>query len=590
MKILVAKTAGFCMGVRRAVDLAVDTSAQNKGPILTLGPLIHNNQTLEMLRERGVTPLGSTSPEQANQTIIVRAHGVPPGTMESLTRQGHTIVDGTCPKVRTVHKVITKYRNEGYTIAIAGDEGHAEVIGLLGYAGDSGFLIQSVNEVDALPQTEKICLVSQTTFDKNTFDAMAARLRERYEKSKVVVKRTICSATDRRQDETRGLAAKVDTMIVVGGKNSANTLRLAKISDEVGTRTIHVETEKEITLKELGSAGTVGITAGASTPNWMIKRVIDHLQYLDQTRRHTVGTLFWRVLDLLANLNVFAALGGAAMYYASCYLQGYEFIWSGAIVTFLYLFSMYLWNGIASVETTRHLGLSRSLFYNAHRRLLLGVTFAGIAAFLIVSSLVSPALLQLMLLATAAGTAYHFSIVPSGLRGLIRYGTIRDIPTSKDLFVGLAWGVVVTFAPQAAQPDFALEPSAILFFLWMFFLAYVRSVIFDLRDIEGDRIMGRETLVTILGERRTRRGITLALIFSFAAILVAGFLVFFPLNIVRDAHVIRFLFQTPTLLYTWLFMKFSRHFTSRHPALFSLVADGQFLVAAVGAWVASMLV
>ncbi len=578
------------MGVRRAVDLAVDTSAQSKEPIRTFGPLIHNNQTLEMLRERGITPLDSTSSERSNQTIIVRAHGVPPGTMESLKDRGHTIVDGTCPKVRTVHKVITKYRNEGYTIAIAGDEGHAEVIGLLGYAGEAGILIQSLDEVDKLPPTEKICLVSQTTFDKSSFDEIAARVHEKYNDSKVIVKRTICSATDRRQEETRGLAGRVDTMIVVGGKNSANTLRLAKISSEVGTRTIHVETEKELTLKELGAGGTIGITAGASTPNWMIKRVIDHLQYLDQTRRNTVGTLFWRILDLLANLNVFAALGGAAMYYASSYLQGYEFNWSGAIVTLLYLFSMYLWNGIASVETTRHLGLSRSLFYNAHRKSLLGVTFAGIAAYLVVSSLVSPLLLQLMLLATAAGTAYHFSIVPSGLRGLIRYGTIRDIPTSKDLFAGLAWGVVVTFAPQAAQPVLALEPSTVLFFLWMFFLAYIRSVIFDLRDIEGDRIMGRETLVTILGERRTRRGITLGLILSFAVILAAGFLVFFPLHIVRDAHVIRFLFQTPTLLYTWLFMNFSRRLTSHHPALFSLVADGQFLVAAVGAWVASMMV
>ena len=181
MKIIVAQTAGFCMGVKRAVDRALELSDDKSGgPTWTLGPLIHNKQTTDMLRQRGVNALDESNPPGAPSTLLIRAHGVPPDVMERYKSAGYDIVDGTCPKVKAVHNVIERYRKDGYSIVITGDEGHAEVIGLLGYAGDSGYLIQTPGDVDSLPPLDKICLVSQTTFGTELFDLIADRLRERF--------------------------------------------------------------------------------------------------------------------------------------------------------------------------------------------------------------------------------------------------------------------------------------------------------------------------------------------------------------------------------------------------------------------------
>ena len=154
MKILVATTAGFCMGVRRAVDLALEYSGKSGSGVYTLGPLIHNNQTIEMLKERRITTLDESKPISPDSTILIRAHGVAPDVQETYAPKGH-VIDGTCPKVKTVHRVIQKYRAMGFAVVIAGDSGHAEVIGLQGYAGDAGYLIGSAEDVERLPAFAK---------------------------------------------------------------------------------------------------------------------------------------------------------------------------------------------------------------------------------------------------------------------------------------------------------------------------------------------------------------------------------------------------------------------------------------------------
>jgi 4-hydroxy-3-methylbut-2-enyl diphosphate reductase len=240
--------------------------------------------------------------------------------------------------------VIEKYRDLGYAIVITGDAGHAEVIGLQGYAGSAGILIDAPADVDKLPDMPNLCLVSQTTFDNATFDEIAAKIRSRFADKNVVVKKTICSATDRRQNETRDLATRVDAMIVVGGKNSANTKRLATIAQKQGTRVQWVETEEEINWDEIANCKTVGITAGASTPNWMIKRVLDYLLFMDQTKKKTPTNRLRAAADLFSTLNFIVAAGAALVYYASCVLQGFPPSVPGIAISFLYFLSMYLWN------------------------------------------------------------------------------------------------------------------------------------------------------------------------------------------------------------------------------------------------------
>jgi len=578
MKIVIAKTAGFCMGVKRAVDLALENAGKVPDGLKTIGPLIHNQQTLAMLRQRKVAEFDDAIDNARPSTLLIRAHGVPPETQARYAGKGHTIIDGTCPKVKTVHKVIEQYRKEGYHIVIAGDRGHAEVIGLLGYAGDAGHLVNSADAIAALPDFEKICLVAQTTFDRTVFDRIAAKILDRYKKREVVVKKTICAATDQRQSETEKLARQVDAVIVVGGKNSANTRRLAEIARNCGTPTLLVETEEEIHWNNIAHCNTIGVTAGASTPNWMIQRVTDYLQLMDRSRKRTVPNLVRQFFDNAANLNIFVALGAVAALYVSCCIQGqgYPFTGAGGALAFLYFLSMYLWNSVTSLETTQHLGISRYTFYRRYKPLLLLLAAACIAALLVLSLTVGRQLFFLVLFATAAGSVYHVTIVPGPLRRFLRYKKLKDIPTSRDLFVALAWATVLTFIPQAMNGSFIIVPLAVTCFGWLFILAFLRSLIFDLRDIEGDRIMGRETLITIVGEKKSR-----AAIYGTIWLCVA-LLVVVPLLTGRT-NIVYLLSQIPALVYAAMFVKWNPKLKSNSQAVFNVMADALFYLAGLGA-------
>jgi|WetSurMetagenome_2_1015567.scaffolds.fasta_scaffold00717_12 (E)-4-hydroxy-3-methyl-but-2-enyl pyrophosphate reductase len=586
MKIITASSAGFCMGVRRAVDIALEQAAKSPAGVLTLGPLIHNNQTVEMLRERRVAAIDESKQVPPESTILISAHGVPPAVQQSWEPRGH-VIDGTCPKVKTVHRVIEKYRERGFDIVITGDEGHAEVVGLQGYAGYAGHLIVSPQDVDGLPDFEKVCLVSQTTFDSETFDEIASRLRERFaSRAEVVVKKTICSATDRRQTETRELTSAVDSMIVVGGKNSANTKRLAAIAGETGKPVQWVETELDINWDAIASSKVVGITAGASTPNWMITRITDYLTEMDRSRKKTPLGIFRYAVDMLGSFNLFVAAGAACMYYVSCMLQKFPPKPAGAVISFLYFLSMYLWNSLGSMEMTQHLDIGRYRFYRRNKPLLYILVAACMLTLLAVSSLQSRALFYLMLLGSFAGSVYHLTIVPRPLRRLLRYSRLHDVPMSRDLFVALAWAVVLTFMPHAATALFKFTVTTALTFSLLFVLAFLRSLVFDLRDIEGDRIMGRETLVTIIGEAHARRAIMA--VTAAACILYAVSPLLIPTS-AKGAGYYRFLFQMVPILYLYIFVRLNRGHRYGRSVFFAIFADAPFYLAGAAAWAASFL-
>lgn len=587
MKIIVAKTAGFCMGVKRAVDIALENASKNPDGISTIGPLIHNNQTLQMLQQRGVVTLKDGEEPGGKETLLIRAHGIPPSLQEKYTKTGHPIIDGTCPKVKTVHKVIERFKAQGYTIIITGDEGHAEVIGLLGYAAEAGHLVQTIDDVKKLPRFDKVCLVSQTTFDRILFDQIAEVLKEIYTGNQVVIKKTICSATDQRQMEIQQFSHQVDGMIVVGGKNSANTQRLAKIAQDSGIPTQHIETEQEIDWKAISKCSTLGITAGASTPNWMIKRVVDYVQYLNQTQRKGLKNRFFHYLDAITNMNVFVALGAVAVYFVSCYHQELLFQPRGMLLAFLYFISMYLWNSVTSFELTAHHGLWRFTFYQKYKKKLFYLSGACILSVLCISWFYSRPLFYLMLFASLAGSAYHITIIPKWLEQFFRYRTLKDVPSSRDLFVALAWATVLTFMPQALNNVFFLQPITVAIFIWIFILAFLRSLVFDLRDIEGDRIMGRETLITIVGEKRARKSIYLIIIACFLILVIAPGLK--GLATYTGTTSLRFLLQVPVLMYIFYFVKWNPKLRDRRSAIFNLMADGMFYLSGMGAVVSLVL-
>ena len=267
-KIITAKTAGFCFGVKRAVDMAFDAAVKNGGEVYTLGPIIHNPQVVDKLKSKGVAPTEDIDNIKIS-TIIIRTHGVPEEISSKLSAKGYRVVDATCPFVKKAQQYVKLLRKEGYQVVIIGDREHPEVRGLMSYAGDDVIV---VNKDDVLPKLKnKVGVVVQTTQPPSVLKKFISDAAEHVKELKVF--NTICSSTALRLKETKNMSKNVDAMVVVGGKNSANTAQLAQLCMSMSIPTHHIETASEIKDEWFEHTNKVGVTAGASTPDWIIKEV-----------------------------------------------------------------------------------------------------------------------------------------------------------------------------------------------------------------------------------------------------------------------------------------------------------------------------
>ena len=317
MKILVAETAGFCWGVRRALDQAVDLSKKTDGPVQTFGPLIHNAQVMEELTEQNIHAFEQPH-EVTGGTVLVRAHGVRPEAFDQLRATGADVYDATCPLVRKVQKIIAKYGNDNYDIVIVGDDHHAEVMGLKGYTQTRCFVVADEHEAKDLPEFNRVCVVSQTTQNDDTF---ARTVEVITPKAKVIrATNTVCEPTRDHQSETIDLAHQVDLMVVVGGHHSANTCRLADLAAEEGSQVLHIETDAELQGHDFTPYGSVGVTAGASTPEWMINRVVDRLESFNDEPVSQLNTWLKHLMGVLVASNVYVGLGAASLTMAASLL------------------------------------------------------------------------------------------------------------------------------------------------------------------------------------------------------------------------------------------------------------------------------
>jgi (E)-4-hydroxy-3-methyl-but-2-enyl pyrophosphate reductase len=270
MQILIADNAGFCFGVKRALDLAGRAAEDGTEPVHTLGALIHNPQEVARLEACGVRQVESLS-EVPEGVVILSAHGVDPSVEEEAQARQLQVIDATCPFVLRAHSHIRQLAAEGYSVVILGDPGHREVIGLAARAEGKATIVTGPEQVEGLPLARKCGLVVQTTQRPETLRTVAGALAEKC--SELRVFNTICEATMKRQESARALAETVEVMVVVGGRNSANTARLREICEEAGARTYHIETAAELQAEWFAEVDRVGITAGASTPDWIIAEV-----------------------------------------------------------------------------------------------------------------------------------------------------------------------------------------------------------------------------------------------------------------------------------------------------------------------------
>lgn len=285
-KILIAEHSGFCYGVKMAVDKAFELAENSPKPVYVLGELIHNPQVIDKLKSQNVKTVSSVDDIPEGSTCLIRTHGVAPEHIHTAESRDIDVSDATCPDVRRVQDRAMELVNENYTVLVVGKAEHPEIVGIMGYSkqlpGARVVAVNSPEDVDkaleGLPKS-RIGIVSQTTQMEETFFKVVSKVATIAREMKV--HNTICSATFKRQEAAEKLAKDVDLMVIVGGKNSSNTTHLADVSREMGTEALHIETVAEIIdHPSIHAAQTIGVTAGASTPDWLVDEVIDYLQSL----------------------------------------------------------------------------------------------------------------------------------------------------------------------------------------------------------------------------------------------------------------------------------------------------------------------
>ncbi len=527
MKVKVAKTAGFCMGVRRALELVLARSLRDSGPIYTYGPLIHNKQVVELLESKGIKTINNLDEfdELHSGTIVIRAHGIPPDEKEEITKKGLNILDATCPKVARVQGIIKYYTGKGYSAIIVGDRGHAEVKGLVGYSKGPVYVIQKVEDVERLPHMEKVIVVAQTTQNKIKYREITGALEQRFPDARIF--NTICDATNHRQEEVRRLARDTDCIVVVGGYHSGNTKRLVQVAKEAGAKVFHVETEMELNREELSKANVIGVTAGASTPNWIIKKVVNEIEGIKKGKSLGIIHILKQISRFLLISNITVALGAASLSYAYLVLSKLEPDIVYPLLSFLYVYAMHGLNLLldrgASVYNDPH----RATFLMRNRNILLITSVSSVFVGLFLAYSMGMTAFLFIVGLCILGVIYSIPIFPEGIKRRYGYYRIKDIPGSRSLSEAIGWASVVSIFPILGNKC-RFSIADILAAVVVFMLSYTRSLLFDIFQTQGDLIVGTETLPITIGEKKTLFIIKSLLSCLAIILLIAGLINVFP--------------------------------------------------------------
>lgn len=494
MKITVSKHAGFCWGVRRAMDAAVEASARfgHREKVRTLGPLIHNPQAIDHLTAMGVESVDSAERIQSG-TAIVRAHGIPIQDLRMLRTSDVRIYNATCPEVGKVQSLIKRFGERGYFIILLGSSIHPEVIAHQSYASHGIVVISTLEEAKALALDRdlQILVVAQTTFDSRDFDEITTHLRRTYPKA--VVKPTICRDTLERQQEATQLVERAQAVVVIGGKRSNNTLHLADLARRHGKPVQHVETAEEIDTTGFADVQQVTILAGASTPNWIVEEVVESIEEADRKRN------LWRILLRFFELAqlplslLTVGLGWWIHWLLKLHAGWTEWVAPPCVLLGFCILAPFL--DSRGVGTK---GPTRKAFLVRNRRVLLGIGIGLFGAGLLLAGIGGWWASAGVLVLAAAGLSF-LRPIPGGWA---RW-SLRQLPASKDLGQALAPALLIVGVPflhgHRIQNDQALLTGAGLAALF-FALHGLRHV----RDFLNDRVLGPESLPVALGTRRAK--------------------------------------------------------------------------------------
>ncbi len=495
--VTVAKSAGFCPGVKRAIDKVLELEAAGKKPVYTIGPLIHNKQVTDMLAAKQITSIDR--PQDAadkSGVLVIRAHGITPQFQQEVQSCGMEVVDATCPLVKHAQNIIAQYAEQGYHTVIVGDGGHAEVIGLLGYTQGKGVVVSGPEEAARLPHFDKVNVVSQTTQKESVFYETAEEIKKHADECQI--SNTICQPTKDRQKETIELAQSADLVIVVGGRHSANTARLALLCKGLAPAVLHVETEDELEAAPVTHAKKIFITAGASTPNWVIDRVAARVRELRKpnatSRLSGLAGKIWRFLVRNCFYTAFAA---SALTYVCMRLEGVPADSRLLAFSWLFVYALTAFNRAAEAEP----GQNRRFLTAA--AILSGLFATGTAL------LLDGGALTLCLLFLAAGFAYPF-------RHLLKL-QLLSLPGTKDIVTALGWAFTCALLP-AYEHGLLLRKASYLAIFYTILLVFMRSVTLGFTSANKDLIIGRESFYKAFGMKKTKWAVTLILLALTAAL------------------------------------------------------------------------
>jgi len=502
LEIIVARHAGFCMGVRRALNFCLNASDDSVSPrpIHTLGPLIHNRQVLDTLELKGVGKMDEDQPITDTGTVVIRAHGVSPERLETVRSVSKKVIDATCPHVSKVQEIVKRFSARGYTCIIVGDPGHAEVEGVMSYAGGSGIVVSNFEDAKKLKRMKKAVVVAQTTQSEAAFAGISSLIEKKCEECEVFD--TICRATQSRQNEAIEISREVEAMVVVGGYDSANTRRLAGVCAETGASVFHVETERELPVDDILRFRRVGITAGASTPNWMIQRVVRRLQMADEKLNRPFALMLRRMAAIPVRTNAMLGGGAACMAYAAFVLMGLprELLVLCMALAFCFITSQHLLHQYARRKAMLLNEPERGMFFENYAGYLALLAIVSATVAIVVSFMLGPVPFLLVLLGTGAGMLY---CIPAGSGPKIfLLDRIRRLAGSKELFVAAAWAATTVLIPFVSSGGESGVGAAIILALFAGLMAFHRTLITDMRDLEGDQLAGRETVAVAWGRRK----------------------------------------------------------------------------------------
>lgn len=491
VKILLARTSGFCDGVKRALRIAI-TAAARPGGLVADGPLVHNRQALDLLALHGVPEAGQGGDGSAR--VLVRAHGVAPERRRQWEDAGRELVDATCVHVAKNQRLAREAAEKGMTVILAGDPDHAETRAVAGSAGPECRIVSCVADVETLEMPRgDVLFLAQTTFNVEHFGAMAAVAARRFPGCRVVD--SICRATHNRQEEARRLAGMADVLVVVGGRHSANTRRLADAGRAEGKPVFLVETAAELREEDFAPFHVAAVTSGASTPGWVTQEVVNRLRCLG---RRTPWTWCVDALHVLAESRVSAALSAGGLALAVAYLALGTVVPSLALAGACYVFFAHTLNRRVPADAkARRLSLVDA-FYQRRRARFLFLAWVAAAAALMLAAGSGTATLGLFAAAEAAAMVYAMPAAraPAWLAGL------RAKPGIRTLIMAAGWGLVL------AGPVLFLAADALsgaVAFLFVFLLRLGGTLARDLHDVASDLLLGIETLPVRLGSAAMSR-------------------------------------------------------------------------------------